>query len=238
MGIAIAGLLLSATVALSLEESAELPLETAVEAVDGLARAITARTGISVIVDDPTWSGCKREDRCLNDIASRTRVQEIVLVRVFGGALSHRLLAERFSGRAASRRAEVDLSSEHPEAWSEVLAGAAAALFPEVTARAEGTARPEVVNAPPLGAKSPPPETAWSPWPFVALGAAVALVAGGAVFGARGASARSRLESEVLPEAEHNVLLRRSARSQTAANVLFVGAGVSAAGGVVLFFID
>lgn len=231
MSIAIAGLLLSATVALSLEESAELPLETAVKAVDSLAQAITARTGVSVIVDDPTWSGCKREDRCLNEIASRTRVQEVVLVRVFGGALSHRLIAELFSGRAPSYRAEVDLSADRPEVWSEVLAGAAAALFPAVSPRVDLLAVPEPPSAAPVA-------DTFSPWPFVALGAAVALVAGGAVFGARSASARSRLESEVLPEAEHNVLLRRSSRSQTTANILFVGAGAAAAGGVVLFFID
>src|SRR5262245_57205228 len=114
------GLLASATIALNLEESSELPLESAVKMVDALAAAIGERAGLKPIVDDPTWSGCKRDDRCLIDIAARTQASEVVLVRVYGGALTHRMIAERFRDGASIARAEIKVP-EHAEEWRPVF---------------------------------------------------------------------------------------------------------------------
>jgi hypothetical protein len=225
-------LLFGAAIALNLEESAELPLETAVKIVDALARAIAGRTGAKPIVDDPTWSGCKREDRCLIDIAARTQANEVVLVRVFGGALSHRVIAERFRDRVMIARAELSVP-ERAEEWSAALDQIATVLFPMISKPASSS---ETLVPPVESARVEPKSL--SPWPFVALGSGAAMLIAGIAVGISSAHARDRLETEILAEPEYNALYRKSAREQHLANGLFAGAAAGAAIGVVLFFID
>lgn len=224
--------LISATVGLHLEQVVDLPLARALELAGQLSDAIEARTGARAVVDDPVWSTCKSDDRCLGQIRARTGAETILLLRLVGGVQRVRLVVERFPElEVLEPRVEQDVSLD-PTAADAELRVLAARLF------AEGIAArpPAVETAPPVELPPDEPPSLLPTW--LCVGASAALLGAGVAFGASSASARSDSQDPLLDDPGFEALADRTQRHAWVANVLYVAAGVSLAAGTALLLLQ
>jgi hypothetical protein len=224
-------LLLGATTALHLEEAAELPLESALEINEALRTAIAERIGARPALDDPTWTSCQRADRCLREIEARTGSDEVVYVRVYGGPLRIRLLAERISpSRASVAKVEISMPRER-EKWAEPIAEAAKRLYPE----------PHATAPPLLVVPQPQPPAVTTPvrvLPWVTTGVAIASGVAAVAFGQAAVGARDQIQREVLGSATYQPLADRMQLDATLSNVFLAAALAGVAGAALLFLTD
>ncbi|MCK6551059.1 hypothetical protein L6R52_34810 [Myxococcota bacterium] len=200
-------------VGLHLEEVGELPLESAVSVMSSLSRVLERETGATVVFDDPSWSRCDADDRCISDVRARTQATEIVFARVFGGPSLVYVSLERVGLDAkAAKTTNVELPKTEG-GWDTPLANAARVLFPELKpeARAEGS----LTAAPVID------EGSVRAGPWIVLGAGVAAGTAGALLGVSSADAKTELESSIHIGAEYDALSDRMKTHGLAANVLF-----------------
>jgi hypothetical protein len=208
------------SVGLHLEEVGELPFETAVSVMGTLTRVIERETGATVVFDDPSWSRCDAEDRCISDVRARTRATEIVFARVFGGPSLVYVSLERIRVDAKDAKSTNIELPRTPSGWDAPLAVAARTLFPEL--KPEARAESSATTAPTIEPQGS------SPLPWVVLGAGVAAGAAGTVLGLSSADAKTELEGSIHVGAEYDALSDRLQTHGLAANVLFgVAAGAA-----------
>jgi hypothetical protein len=179
----IVGLLIAATaqVGLQIEQTSGVPWTEAQALVERLAEKIGDRTGARPPIDDPLWSACQREDRCLAEIRSRLAVSTVVLIRVLGAPATVRLVAERH-GPAGGPPQAATIDLPRGEDPARALTAFAATLFPQVAAPAP--------PPPPLAAPGPPEaRPRWGSWLLIAGGATAGAVATGLLVSSMGAGA-------------------------------------------------
>ena len=241
-------MLIAAGLGIHLEEVVDLPLRDATTLAERLADTLEARTRDVVKVDDPLSPACRRERRCVGDVAARTGADRLVFVRLIGGVTKTRVIATRLDsfGRPIAQGV-VNLSGGEDD-WSSALARLAVTLFPEPVTDASD-ARGGVAGNPGATGKPTAPRwadgsqegltgtvpaaerstvTAVGPWALMGLGVTAGAV--GLAFGQSSASARDRIEGRPLSGAEYTDALDQMRGHGTAANVLFgvaVGATVT-----------
>jgi hypothetical protein len=211
----------SPVIGLHLEHAVSLPLESAVALTNALGRAIEARTNRKVVLDDPIWSSCDKEDRCLPEIAARVGTAEVVFVSVFASVTQLKLVAQL---GVWSDRIERTLPKD-AAAWPEPLDEIAARLFSPgapVTTASTAPSRPvEKVRAFPIA-------------PIIAGGGAI--VAGAVAFGfsKSAASARDTINTSILVESDYQRLEDRIGRDGTLAWI-FLATALAATAATALF---
>lgn len=221
----LATLLIGDGVAVRLAEVGELELRAAIEICDVFTGELRARTSSAVVFDDPTWD-CETNDRCEAEIRARTRMDDVVFVRVFNGPTRIQVEAER-----PGRRGSVLLALDRSD-WKPRLADLAASLFdPPRLPRTNRAA----IEGPPLVPVEAPRSILV---PSVLLGAgAVAALIGGAL-GSSSKGAGSQLDSMLLFADRHRELADRQKAHGIGADVAFGIAGAAAVAAVVMFFVD
>jgi hypothetical protein len=228
-------LLLGATVGLHLERNVEFPLESALSLANAFGSAIEARSKKPPSLDDPVWSSCPERQRCLAEIAARTKSDDIVLMRMFGGPTRIKLIAERV--RANEGRMDpvgkVDLVLERDATdWPEKLKNAALRLFPE---GAPSEARVHTIPARLLAPDTPPgPPRVYS---WISAGGTAVLGGLALGFGLVAAQAKHQLDTQIVLEPEAGSVDSRRATFGVVSNVL-IGATCAAAALTALLFID
>lgn len=187
LGLALAG----SSVALHVEDTKGLSGDDVAGLLDGLAEAIGTRVGSPLSVEREASGACDRSELCLGDIRKRTGAEEVVLLRVVGGATRIRLVASRRDldpglpsspgfVRGGERELQVDLERDRTT-WPASFAGVAVALFPESGPPPAVEAAP----APRFDPASPAPALAKADVaPYVVLGGAAVALAAGAALGA------------------------------------------------------
>lgn len=155
-------LVLGSTVAVHLEESEDLPLETQLGVARALVGAIEARSGRAAVLDDPSWPPCEPTPACASTVAARSGASEALFVRVITGPTLIRVVVQR----GESEPSYADVSSDG-EGWPQTLGDLSVRLFGAGTM----LRRPDLLEARPEA-----PRRIW-PWALLA-GSAVALGAG------------------------------------------------------------
>jgi hypothetical protein len=178
-----AALILGARIGLYVEDHVGVAAQRADRVTQEVQAALGRLSGAAIAVEPPFR--CDSEDRCVGEIRTRTRADEVVMLRMFAGPTRIRLLAERvaIAGRTAVS-AEAELKQDE-ETWKSALDAVAATLFPESAAKS-GT----VIVSP----------TSLEPHkrdyvPLIAACSSAALLVAGGVFVARRSSDQSALPS-------------------------------------------
>jgi hypothetical protein len=139
-------LLIAATVGVHVEVAESVDEPATRTLAELLAEQIHARTQRPVVAIPRPPEACGGpRDVCLEALRTRAGADELVVVRVFGGATRIGLFAERLAGSGQPARADLDAL---PAAWPPKLAEVAAALFPEVVPPAATAALPSSRVAP------------------------------------------------------------------------------------------
>ena len=218
----------SGGVGVHIEDVAGLPLRDAVAVAETFGQATELRAGVTARVDDPLYPRCARSGRCVGNVAARTDASHLVFLRLIGGVTKIRVVAVRLTAdgtQVAEAVANLARAPESARSWRQRLDRLAGALFPEPLE--PRTPAPPRLTAEPIPSESPSGFVQAAPWVVVGLGAASGVA--GIAFGQSSASARDRIESQVLSGDEYTDALGQMRDHGTAANVLF---GV-AIGGVV-----
>jgi hypothetical protein len=125
------------SIAVHVEEIEDLRQESARQLATAIEEAIRARTGLDVRLAEEGIPLCTSEDepRCVEDVRKATGADAVVLLKLFGGPTTIRLVAERYDGssRVAIRRAELSVRLSDP--WSIGAEETAAGLYPEIDRR-------------------------------------------------------------------------------------------------------
>lgn len=186
-------LLLGAGLGLHLQESGELPLNRSVALLEKIAEIIRGETGVRPIIDDPDWNECDlQESACQALVRSRTRTDELVLLRVFAGLTKLRVELRRLSQDGQGESVSGDLPLEE-EGWETPLLPLVRTLFPDpldpVLLRAR---EPNVV----VGEATPSKAgTGAGPGPWIIIGARALAGGFGVGFYASSRDAKSELAS-------------------------------------------
>lgn len=202
-------LLVAQTVGLQLTASTDLPADEAQQLLERLRVAITAHTGLPVVVDDPLWDG-----------GARALTDEVVVVEVIGGLTLVRVVATRGVRPAI----EADVARDEPDADVRRLA---ARLFPE------GRVAPVVDVTATATVATGPAETSVAPW--LVLGASAVVMGVGIAFGASSRSARADSQDPMLTMEEFDRLADRTQSHAVVADVSFAAAAIGALVGGVLW---
>lgn len=225
-------------IGIRLEESGEIAYEDATAIVRGLSAAVEAACGAPTAVDDPVWSTCSREERCVEQVRARTHAEQVVLVRIYGSLTLARVVGELFSSPgAALRRAEADLPLG-PKATNpprrEALERLARGLCPVGQGSIDLSKRPgSRPEATPALVPKDRPEPRVLPW--IVVGASVVAGGAGVFFGVSSSDARASAERPDVTDAEFEVLADRAQGQAIAANFLFAAAGAGLIAGALLW---
>jgi hypothetical protein len=240
VGLGLALALISASVALRVEDARGVSADDQAAILAAFSEAIAARSGRDAAVDR---AACKKKDRCLAEVAQRVQAEDVVFLRMLGVPTRIRIIAEREAAKfSAKKTGEIDLPRTR-DAWTPALASLAEALF-------EPKALPMVRETPPIEEKkeialvAANPQTGqedslrrYAPW--IAIGAGAAAFAVGSVFGLSSRGARAdALEPIERDETEFRDLEDRAQGHGLAANILFGAAVVGVGTGVVLLVIE
>jgi hypothetical protein len=223
---ALLAIVLVAEIAVHVEEAGELERAEAAAIAEQLARAFETRTSSTARVEDPAWWGCpeESEDRCVREVRARSGAADVVVLRLFGGARSVRVIADRYAEQAsAPKNATIDLARTST-VWDQTIGELAAALFPEARGRREGSAVASMIAAPSGESSS---------LHYVLFGAGAASAAVSAVLWITAQNARSELESDVHPYAEYDSLNSRMRTHALLSGALMITAGVAIVAGVI-----
>lgn len=211
------------------EEVANTPLELAEALTSSLAAALKDRTQVSPSVDTLDWPACSADDRCLPEIRARLGAQEIVLLRYFSGPTLIRVVAHRMrpDENTPHPAIEVDIPKDRAR-WHGAFAALAAQLYESRTAdRVIVEAAPPPERPPRFGAA-----------PYIVLGASVAALAVGLVFGANSSSTADQIKTGFHNEGELDALESRLHTQAITADILFLVAGIAGLSGTALLIFD
>jgi hypothetical protein len=134
---------------------------------------------------------CESGDRCIEEIRTRARAEEVVMLKMFAGPTRIRILAERVgAGTRTSISSEAELKQDQ-EAWSAALEGVAKKLFPE----GAGTMSAVAITPQDNGS------TRRDLKPLISAATSAVLLGVGGVFIARRSSDQNELSPGVVPPA-------------------------------------
>lgn len=240
--------LISASVALRVEDARGVSADDQAEILAAISQAVEAHSGRAAAVDR---APCKKKDRCLAEVAQRVQAEDVVFLRMLGVPTRVRIIAERQSAApvlgapsrpAEKKTGEIDLPRAR-EGWGPPLAALAGALFeakvlPQVVEETPPLdAQPQVIAvAPPQPVEPPSVLREYAPW--IAIGAGGLAAAAGVGFGLSARSARSSARDEPHTDREFEELEDRAFGHGLAANVLFGAAVIGAGTGVVLLLLE
>jgi hypothetical protein len=187
----VAVLVLGARVGLYVEDRVGVDEQRAMRVTAEVQAAITRQSGATVTVE-PSFR-CDAEDRCVGEIRTRTRADDVVMLKMFAGPTRIRVRAERMTlGAHAAISAEEELKQDE-ETWRSPLDGLARTLFPDgPTAPHLVTAQAQVVE----GGNH-------AVWPLLGACTSLALVGAGGVFAARRSSDLSSLGPGAVTRADY-----------------------------------
>ena len=217
-------LLLIASVGIGLAHRAEMPLDEAMVVVDEVRRAVERRTGPAPL-DDPSWATCEQADRCAPQVRARLGVDEVLLVSVYRGIRTIRVVLDR-SGPTGQATRQVDLTGDRT-AWRAPIEAVVSAWY------GPPRAAPKAVVIAPAPSPAPAPRV----WPWIGLGAGVVAGAGAVAFGASSRSAGETAESRVHTGAELDALAGRQRDHGVAAIALGVTAAAAITTSVLLWLV-
>ena len=132
----IAVLLLAAVpvIGIGVEEASHVDSPTLADIAHAFADAVEQSARAGTKVDDALWSSCASEEGerpCVEELRSKFGTSEVVLLRLYGGVTSVRVVADRFSvGSLPYRSGEVNLPRER-EKWTLHMFQLALAVFPD-----------------------------------------------------------------------------------------------------------
>ena len=164
-----------------------------VELLATLSDVVLAETGIRPVVDNPDWTECDTQDAaCEALVRSRTRTDELILVRAFAGLTKIRVELVRLRTAEAPLSTQGDLPLEAEE-WAAALTSLVTPLFPDPLDPLLLRARePNRVVGDPSGEGNKPKGSA-GPW--ILMGASAVAAGFGVGFFASSQDARSELVS-------------------------------------------
>jgi hypothetical protein len=235
-GIELALVLISASVALRVEDSRGVSADDQTAIMTAISEAIAERSGRDAAVDK---GACKKKERCAADVAQRTQAEDVVFLRFLGVPTRIRILADRESTKfPAKKHAEIDLPRSR-DGWTPALASLAESLF-------EAKPLPAVTETPPVGdpktaelvsdtaAKDDGQQDRVALAPWIALGGGALALAIGSGFGLSSRGARNEALRRPHSDAENMDLEDRAIGHGLAADVMFGVALVGIGAGVVL----
>lgn len=220
MSVPLLGLLtLGAGLGLHLQESGELPLHRSVSLLEQLAEVVRQETGVRPVIDDPDWSDCDlQEAPCQALVRSRTRTEELVLLRAFAGMTKIRVELRRVGEGGEVGVVKGDLTLEE-ESWPASLRPMVRELFPDPLDPVLMRARePNVVvgEGSAVRTRSGP-----GPGPWILLGASAVAAGFGTGFFVSSQDAKSELASgRLFSSAEFEALNGRLETHSVLAGVL------------------
>lgn len=220
-------LLIGAGIGLHVEESEGLEIAEVMGVAASLGEAIKTRTGTTPAIDEPTWSRCEAEDRCVPEIKQRLKAGDVIMMRVFGGPGSVRVVAERHG--KFDRRGTITIDRATLPPPPSAFTSLAGALFQEVRPPAAQIA----VVAPAVEA---PAKRSWAPW--VAFGAGALAAGAGTIFGVASLNTRSEIEAQIHDEPTFTELRDKQDGQATAAYLLFGVAVAGVVAGTLLLVLD
>lgn len=124
-------LVLGAGLGLHLQESGELPINRSLALMEQIAELVRDETGVRPVIDDPDWSECDlQETPCQALVRSRTRTEQLVLLRAFAGLTKIRVELRRVGegGEVGAVSGDLPLDAE---GWPEPLRAMVRGLFPD-----------------------------------------------------------------------------------------------------------
>lgn len=218
-------LLVGAGLGLHLEESGELPIGRSVELLEAVAEVIRLETGVLPVIDSPDWSDCEMQDAaCQALVRSRTRTDELILVRAFAGLTKIRVELLRLRDPEAAFSTRGDLPIE-PEEWSTALVPLVRPLFPDPRDPVLlGAREPNVVVSDPTGGTV---KSGRSPGPWIVIGASAVAAGFGIGFFASSQDARSELVSGRLFSSEEFDELNGRLETHSILSGLLLGTAVT-----------
>jgi hypothetical protein len=164
-----------------------------VELLDVLSEVVLSETGIRPVIDNPDWTECDTQDAaCEALVRSRTRTDELILVRAFAGLTKIRVELVRLRTAEASLSTSGDLPLESAD-WPSAILPLVRPLFPDPLDPLLLRARePNVLSADPANKATTPDR---SPGPWIIMGASAVAAGFGVGFFASSQDARSELVS-------------------------------------------
>ncbi len=221
-------LLISATVGVSVDEVRDVESDVTDRIVDTLSVRIQEHSGLTVVRDTMLWNSCTRDDRCIEDVRSRTKTRDVAFVQIFGGVRRVRVRIDHVepSGERRSARATIPLGTDFGPALRKVV---------------EQTFSPGAAPPPPPPpiVVAPAPVESPSRWPiWVAAGLTVAATGAAIGFGLSARSASSDLEGRVTRPEEYDALSSRANQHGAISNAAWISAGVAAAATLALVVFD
>jgi hypothetical protein len=207
------------TVAVHVDELKGVSLDTSLSLTAAIARAIEREAHFVVRVEDPDWPACSGEKGCAESIRMRLQADQVLGLRVLGGATLMRVVAT-LAGMRVPSTAKVDIPKD-PSAWEPVIHELVSTLFGTLyTPEPPRIALP--VTAPEPSARS------ISPVPCVLIGAGAISLGVGIGFAWSGAKARARLRQEFLTDDAYEDLRARG-ESRTLTGEVLIGVAISSA---------
>lgn len=223
-------LLLPSAIGLHVGTYDRISIREVLEVSEQVQAALEARTGQDVRIDAVDWAQCDAFDACADGARARMQVDEVVLLRVFGGPLQIFVEARReVDGEERKASGAHPKSALTPAAFAPLVA----ALFPPGPARAPPRAALGVVATASVAA----PAADYTA-PLVVGGVSVALAAVGVGLGLSSRGASQTAMQSFLPPSEHEATVGRADEHALAANVLFGAAAAGAVTALVLWLVD
>lgn len=220
-------LLIGATVGISVDEVRDVDASVTDRIVETLSARIQEHSGLTVVLDTMLWNSCTRDDRCVEDVRSRTKTRDVAFVQIFGGVRRVRVSVDHVDpdGNHRSARATLPLDRDFGPALQKVV---------------EQTFSPGVAPPPdvPLVVTPPPPEprARWPIWLTAGLTVAAAGTAIG--FGVSAQGATSQLDGRITRPTEYDALETRADQHGMVSNAAWIAAGVAAAATLTLVAFD
>lgn len=202
-------------------ETKDVGPESARRVADLLARSLETG-GQEAHVGHLVWTDCTEERACARELAASDRTDTVVLLRLFQTPSVLLVVAQRARGDGAS---VVSASAKLPRdgAWEAELERLARALFPDLSTRLTAETWPVVA-----------PVRSDTPWLLYGGIGATVLLGVGIGFGASSRTARDRLLDGRSGPENIDPLRDRMQAHQTAANLFFGGALLTAGAAVLL----
>jgi hypothetical protein len=218
-------LLLGAGLGLHLDENGELSMGRSVELLETVAEVIRFETGVLPVIDSPDWSDCQmQDDACQTLVRSRTRTDELILLRAYAGLTKIRVELVRLRNGAEPLTTRGDLPLEK-ESWALSLAPLVRPLFPDpLDPVLLGAREPNVVVVDPSGVQ---PRASRSPGPWILIGSSAVAAAFGIGFFASSQDARSELVSGRLFSSEEFDELNGRLETHSILSGILLGSAVS-----------
>ena len=161
-------------------------LTDAVDVAHQIAASIERHAGISVVIDDPSWARCQKEEACEKVVARRLHVEEVLFVSVY---------ASRTLVRIIVQKGNVEVRRDTPSSGL-------ARVIEEIV----GKLFDNRLVAPRTTTSTPSDEAEWRTTGLVTAGAGLALIGVGTALLALNRSAEQAVEARIHGRADYDRL--------------------------------